>query len=388
MSFLSRGQLALRLATFALATTSIDVASAQGTGPATSERDCPATPPKTSAACGPKKPLGPRRGLSIAASFVPGLIVHGSGQLVAGQTRTGLSLLGAEGFGVALALASLGGTAATGATRRFIAPMVLGMVTGGALLLIPALADIYGVLAPEGGTGSPLLTLPSLETRLGLAYVHDPNFNYGLFVSPGIDIRRNSLRVSASGYFALDDANARTRAEIAYRFFGPRPRGNGVPKDGSFLDVEFALTNHAYRSSGFSVTTGELNLLGRLDLVRVGPTLRGSFAELGLGIGYAVHHYAGIANEADDLLTPRFAFGMYIGHEGSPRGEVAAYYNHRHDGFAGGLKARGLGSGTAGSFGVGGRVYASHTWGFMFDAAAGSAYVGQVGVLFRSGGHP
>lgn len=388
MSFFWRGHLALHLATIALTVTSLDVESAHATDATTSDQDCLTSTRRTSAACAPQKNQGPRRGLSIAASFVPGLIVHGSGHLVAGQTRTGFALLGAEGFGVALALASLGGTAATGATRRFIAPMVLGMVTGGALLMIPALADIYGVLAPEGGTGSPLLTLPSLETRLGLAYVYDPNFTYGLFVAPGLELRSNSLRFSASGQFALDDTNARTRAEIAYRFFGPRPRGNRPPKDGSFLDLEFALTNHAYQSNGFSITTGEVNLVGRLDLVRVGPTLRGSFAELGLGIGYAVHRYAGIGNEADDLLTPRFGFGMYLGHDGYPRGEVAAYYNHRHDGFAGGLKARGLGSGTAGSFGMGGRVYTSHTWGFMFDAAAGSAYVGQVGVLFRYGGHP
>jgi hypothetical protein len=324
----------------------------------------------------------------VTASFVPGLVVHGSGHFVAGQTQTGFVLLGAEGLGIGLAIGGLAGTALTGATRRFIAPMVLGLVTGGALLVIPALADIYGVLAPPGGTGSPPKTLPMIETQLGVAYVYDPNFDYSFFLTPGVDVRLRSFRLSAGGFFALDDQNSRSRIALAYRFFGPGPRGMTVPKDGSFLDLEFALTHHDYTSNGFAVTTGELNLAGRLDLVRVGPTLKGSFAELGLGFAYAAHSYDGLNTEANDLLTPRFAFGMYLGHSGYPRGEMSAYYDHRHDGFAGGLKSRGLGSGIAGHFGLAGRLYASRNWGAEFDATVGSAFVARASLLFRYGGNP
>jgi hypothetical protein len=378
----------LGIVTTSLIASSVGAEPARATETATPNTWCHTTSSTIKAPCVPEKLSPSRRGLSVAASFVPGIAIHGSGHLLAGQTRTGLTLLGLEGLGVALAIGGLAGTAATGATRRFIAPMVLGLVAGGALLIIPALADIYGILAPEGGTGSPPLALPAIETRLGFAYVYDPNFAYSLFVTPGLDVRMRALRVSAVGYYALDDANTRTRASIAYRFFGPGPRATPAPKDGSFLDLEFALTNHDYKSNGFSVTTGELNLQGRLDLVRVGPTLRGSFAELGLGIAYAAHRYPGIGTEVNDLLTPRFAFGMYLGHTGYPRGEVSAYYEHRHDGFAGGMKSRGLGSGIAGNFGFGGRVYTSRVWGLSFDASAGSAYVGQASLLFRYGGNP
>lgn len=388
MSFSSICRKALGIVALSLFVSTVGASSARAADPVALHESCRTKSAAPDTSCVPEKLSPTRRGLSVAASFVPGVVVHGSGHLLAGQTKTGLTLLGLEGLGVALAIGGLAGTAATGATRRFIAPMVLGLVAGGALLMIPALADIYGMLAPEGGTGSPPLTLPALETRLGFAYVYDPNFAYGLFVTPGLDVRMRGLRVSAAGYFALDDANARTRASIAYRFFGPGPRGTPIAKDGSFVDIEFALTNHDYASNGFSVTTGELNVEGRLDLVRVGPTLRGSFAELGLGIAYAAHRYAGIDTEVNDLLTPRFAFGMYLGHAGYPRGEVAAYYEHRHDGFAGGMKMRGLGSGIAGHFGFGGRLYASRTWGFAFDATAGSAYVGQASLLFRYGGNP
>jgi hypothetical protein len=165
-----------------------------------------------------------RKALAAATAIVPGLIVHGTGHLVAGHTRTGLTLLGAQGLGLGLLLAGLGSVAATGATRRFVGPLIIGTVSGATLFFLSALADIYGVLAPEGGTGRPPAYLPSIETQLGLAYVHDPNFAYNTFLVPGVDLRHGSLRASALGFYALDDANSRTRVELAYRFFGPRPR--------------------------------------------------------------------------------------------------------------------------------------------------------------------
>ncbi|MDC3958405.1 hypothetical protein [Polyangium jinanense] len=352
--------------------------------PAAAKNDAPPAP-KTSPN---PAPTSARKALAVAGSFVPGALVHGTGHLVLGHTRTGLVLLGAEGLGLGLIVAGLGGAAATGATRRFIGPIILGTVTGAAFFFLSALADVYGVLAPEGGTGSPPVYLPSVETQLGVTFVHDPNFAYNAFLTPGADLRAGSFRLSALGFFALDDTNARTRISAAYRFFGPRPSGSERARDGSYLDVEFALTNHSYGTEGFSVTTGEVNLLGRLDLARVGPTLRGSFAELGLGLAYAAHRYPGIGVEANDLLTPRMAFGMYLGHSGYPRGEAMAYYEHRHDGFAGGFKSPGLGSGIAGHFGAQTRLFFTPRWGAFFDVQGGSALVGRASLLFRYGGNP
>lgn len=388
MSFLSPFARASSFAAATFATSCIFSVDALGAEPVRTQNICSSETGSPKAPCVPDKLSPTRRALSVTAAFVPGLALHGSGHFVAGQTRTGLVLLGAEGVGIGLAIGGLAGTAVTGATRRFIAPMVLGLVTGGALLVIPALADIYGILAPKGGTGSPPIFMPSVETQLGIAYVYDPNFAYRFFLTPGVDFRLRSFRFSAHGHYALDDTNSRTRGAIAYRFFGPKTQGTEVPIDGSFLDLEFALTRHDYASNGFAVTTGELNLGGRLDLVRVGPTLKGSFAELGLGWAYAAHSYGELDTEVSDLLTPRFAFGMYLGHSGYPRGEISAYYDHRHDGFAGGMKSRGLGSGIAGHFGLAGRVYASPQWGVSFDATAGSAFVAQANLLFRYGGNP
>ncbi|WP_437734523.1 hypothetical protein [Sorangium sp. So ce1335] len=329
-----------------------------------------------------------RRALAATGAVIPGLLVHGTGHFLLGEGRTGMSLLALGGAGTGLVIGGLGGAAVTGASRRVIAPIVLTTVTGAGLFGISLLADLYGVLAPEGGTGSPLTALPWVETQLGVAYVYDPTFAYRSFLVPGMDLRLRSLRLSGSGWFALNDDNARLRGEMAYRFLGPGTPDGPRAADGSFLELEGALTHHRYTSDGFSTVTGEVTLKGRLDLAHIGPTLRGSFAEMGWGIGLEAYRHGRREFEGNEILTPHFAFGMYLGHEGYPRGEAKVFYDHRHDGYAGGAKLTGLGSGVPGHIGVQGRLYASPRWGLLADVQAGSAYVGRLSLLMRPGGSP
>jgi hypothetical protein len=339
------------------------------------------------AAAAKKAPVSPsRRALAAGGALVPGFFVHGTGHFILGEGRTGLRLVAAEGAGVGLVVGGLGGAAAFGASRRVIAPLVLATVTGAGLFGISLLADLYGVLAPEGGTGNPPEALPWVETQLGLGYVYDPVFAYRAFLVPGVDLRLRSFRLSGSGWFAMDDENARLRAEAAYRFFGPGTPGGPRAADGSFLEVETAFTHHRYTSNNFAITTGEVTLQGRLDLARIGPTLRGSFAEMGWGVAFETYRHGRRALEENELLIPHFAFGAYIGHEGYPRGEAKLYYEHRHDGYAAGAKTPGLGSGVAGHLGLQSRIYLGPRWGLLADVQAGSAYVGRLSLLFRLGG--
>ncbi|WP_437958394.1 hypothetical protein WME76_01215 [Sorangium sp. So ce119] len=356
--------------------------------PAAASSAAPASATAASAATkGPA--ISPRRrALAATGAVIPGLLVHGTGHFLLGEGRTGVSLLALGGAGTGLMIGGLAGAAVTGASRRVIAPIVLTTVTGAGLFGITLLADLYGVLAPEGGTGSPPSALPWVETQLGLAYVHDPTFAYRTFVVPGMDLRLRSLRLSGAGWFALNDDNARLRVETAYRFLGPGTPDGPRAADGSFLELEAALTHHRYTSDGFSITTGEVTLQGRLDLAHIGPTLRGSFAEMGWGIGVEAYRNGRRPLEGNELLTPHFAFGMYLGHEGYPRGEAKVVYEHRHDGYAAGAKITGLGSGVPGHLGLQGRVYASPGWGVLAEVQAGSAYVGRLSLLLRPGGSP
>jgi hypothetical protein len=84
-------------------------------------------------------------------------------------------------------------------------------------------------------------------------------------------------------------------------------------------------------------------------------------------------------------LLARFGYGIYLGWPGSARGEIALYYDHRHDDFAAGFKMPGLGSGVIGHFGVEGRLFVTRQWGVAAEAAVGSAYITGLSILFRHG---
>jgi hypothetical protein len=349
-----------------------------------------------------------RKVLATAASLVPGILAHGTGHFVAGDPTTGLRLLTMEGIGFGLTAGSLAILAATGASRRFAAPLAALTAGGAGLFAISWLADIYGVAMPESARGSPPAGAPFVETQLGARYVFDPTFEYRTFLVPSIDLRWGPVRLMPSAWFATDDVNARLRALAAYRVSGPMPATTKLDaarpgaRDGSFLDVEAAVTHHRYGAStagalgsigGFAITTLEASVHGRLDAQAIAEPLRGSFIELGAGGAVAVHQYQTIT-EGNTLLLVRFAYGLYLGRpcagapgcSFSPFGEAKVYYDHRHDDYAAGLKIRGLGSGVPGHFGVLGTVFFTPSWGVSLDAQVGSAYVAGGSLVFRSGG--
>ncbi|HZF50709.1 MAG TPA: hypothetical protein VE093_18750 [Polyangiaceae bacterium] len=370
-------------------------------------KQIPEKSPPSSKEPAKKRPLSTRRkALAVAASIAPGALVHGAGHFVAGDPTTGFRLLTMEGVGFGLTAGSLSLLAATGASRRFTTPLAALTAVGAGLFAISWLADIYGVAMPEPARGSPPLGAPFVETQLGARYVYDPTFAYRMFLVPSIDLRWRSLRLMPSAWFATDDVNARLRALAAYRISGPTPtrsdaREVGAP-DGSFLDLETAVTHHRYGATqagalgsvgGFAVTTVEASLHGRLDAQHIAEPLRGSFIELGAGGAVAVHSYP-TTTEGNTLLLVRFAYGVYIGRPcaGAPgcsfssAGEAKVYYDHRHDDYAAGLKVRGLGSGVPGHFGLTGSLFFTPSWGVSLDAQVGSAYVAGASLVFRQGG--
>lgn len=328
-------------------------------------------------------PLAKHPVAARVTAVIPGALVHGTGHLVAGRTKTGLRLLALEGAGVGLIGAGLAGIAATGASRRTVAPLAYVTLTGAALFFLTFAADLYGTFAPEEARGSPARQLAWVETQVGLRAIADPVFDYGLLATQAVDLREGALRLSPSAAFALDDTNRRLRLATAYRVTGPRP--DRAARDGSYLEIEGAVTDHAYTSNGFARTTGEISVQGRLDMKRLAADLRGSFAEAGLGLGLASIRYRAGSTETDQLLLGRLGYGVYIGAHGRPRGEVLGFYDHRRDGYVAGMKVPGIGAGFLGSVGATGRYFFDEQWGVQLDAQAGSAIAGGASILFREG---
>ncbi len=340
-------------------------------------------------------PLPPPRAASpwpeLAAVF-PGVLLHGSGTWLQGRTLTSQRLLALEGVGLLGTFASGFVLFQTGAARNLVGPTALVAVAGVTTFGLSFLANLYATWAPREGFGEPRRRLPLLESALGYTYVYDPQFAFRHFVTTRLDARLDAWHLSLGTAHAPDQDNQRYELAAGFRLwdamgdiesplraFSPSDVARGSPRDGSYLEPRAGFSEHRYDGSGFFTRVLELELEGRVDLQRLLPDVRGAFFQLGAGVGqqWFVFDLPGVsATDTSSLLLAHAGFGMYLGQRsGGLGGELELYYDHRHDGFAGGLRARGLGSGVAGHFGVRSQYALSPRWGLRAEAQAGSAWV-------------
>jgi hypothetical protein len=324
-----------------------------------------------------------RRGLlPVAAAIVPGLLVHGSGHFVAGDRQTARRLLATESVGLSMVLGGIAGLSFTGASRKLVAPFILLTGAGVGTMMVTGLSDLYGVLAPETGWGAPE---PPVATtvRMGGLFVRNPTMPYRWVAGAAIESWAGGLRVAPAFYSNLDGQTLRADLRVSYRVRGARPTDDHPSP--RHLDVSLGLFHHRERRApaGFDLTVGDLQAGGRLGLGGWLPSLTGAFAEWGVGTSIGGYHYggAGTTDSAQALLF-RFGFGLHFGAAGAPRrGELLLLYDHRHDGFAGGMKMVGLGSGATGHVGAEGHVMFTRRWGIGLELKAGAAHL--VGLSLR-----
>lgn len=333
---------------------------------------------------GELEPLRPRfEVLPAAVSVVPGLLLHGLGPLVAGDTRTAGRLFLLEGSGLGLLLAGGVPIAMSGASRRLIGPLYAVTLAGVGLFSISTLSNLYGALAPAFPPGAVPRYLPPLELEVGYQHVVDPAFDYRHFVSVGALARLGHVRLEAGAKLSPDEGNLRVRVGGAYRLLGA-PEGSRAGADGTALDLEAAALAHRYPTESFTLGGGELFLRGRYDMARFSPRMAGSFAEMGVGFAMQGYVYAG---PVDDILFEQllftFGYGVYLGRGGPFRGEALLYYDHRKDDFPGGIQA---GGGVPGYVGLRGRMLLTGRWGVSAELQAGSALVGRVSLVYALGG--
>jgi hypothetical protein len=387
------------LALVALTSVSFDLLAAEGTkaepgtprqaatAPPEEEEQPPAAgPPPPAAGTLPTTPE--RRALSTAAAVVPGVVVHGSGHLVSGQSSTGYKLLAAQGVGLGMILA--GGTTLvlTGASRYFVGPAAVVTMAGFGLFGTSFAADLYGVASTDAGAAArtPRVDAP-FESELGYRYVSDPHFSYDHFVVERVTLRSGNLRLSPSAWFATGGESALYRVEGAVRLLGIQPGQRGTWSD--HVDFVVGGVHHRYSPERFQRTGAEVALATRYDLGHLGPTLQGAFVEFGMGYALARISYdlrgAEVPGDTDTVLLGGFGFGALLRGKAAPGSEVKVYYDHRHDTFAAGLIMPGLGSGVLGRFGAEGRWFFSERVGVLAEVQAGSALLGGFSLILRDG---
>jgi len=336
----------------------------------------------------PKKaaPSPGRRALALTAALVPGVLVHGSGHWVSGRAKTARLLLLYEGIGLGSAAVSLGGLALTGASQYTVTPFAIGALGGLGLFGVTLLADLYGVLAPEGGRGAPETELPLLEIHAGLVHVYDPLFSHEYFWSQGFSLEAGPLRLSPSIELGLDAPTYRYSLFVARRLVGPGV--NQAARSGTSVDVTLGATDHAYHDDGFGLTAFELRFDSRLDLGDIDANLAGSFAESSLGYARELIRYDGAPADQTDELLARVGFGIYLGSPGGVHGETVIVYDHRRDTLAGGMHFAGVPAGYAGHLEQRTRLYFAPGFGAELQFDYGSAFVSALSLLFRPGARP
>lgn len=377
-------ELARAAPTAATADSTPIASSAPGAPAATPVSEAPAA--RVSRTPNDRRPVSPaRRTLAVAAALVPGVLVHGSGQFVLGDADTARTLLYLEGIGVGTTVVSGVALAATGASRYTVAPLAIGALGGLGLFGVTLLADLYGALAPEGGTGAPAPLRARLTLWSGLRLVHDPLFSHDYLLSHGFSVDTGPIVVSPSFDWALDTHTQRYELAVSRRLHGRT--STRAAATGTGLDARAAVSDHAYSDDGFGFTTLELGLEGRLDLQALGPRLEGSFAEAALGYARQWLRYDLLPGDATDELLARVGFGIYLGRPGGVHGESWIAYDHRRDTFAGGLKMPGVPAGYAGHVAQRTELFFDPRVGAAFDVQYGSALIAGLYLLLRPGEH-
>lgn len=312
--------------------------------------------------------------LPFAAAVVPGVLVHGAGAYMAGDSTTASRLLAAEGVGAGALLLSVGGLALTGASRRFTGVLMPMAVTGGYLFVGSWLLDLYAAAVPLEVRGKARAHAPRLELGLGASYRYDPRASTDAVVLPDARVVLGDWTLRGSAQLAPSTSTSRVRADVRYRVFDNRR---------DFVDLQVAFTNNRLGEADVNALSVEFAVPARLDLAHVGPLLRGAFAELAIGGMLTEVHYRAVdATEADSAVLARCALGIYLG-DGD--GEVALFYDHRRDTLAGGIILQGLSPGILGHAGVDARYYFSEHVGATAMVEIGSALFAGMGVTMRFG---
>jgi len=153
-----------------------------------------------------------------------------------------------------------------------------------------------------------------------------------------------------------------------------------VIRDGSRLVARAGLRVHRDDDDRVTLTTGEAELRGRLDLAHIDSVLDGTFVDLSAGIGIEHASYTGAADN-NSLLLGGFAWGIYLGE----RGEATLFYDNRRDSLAGGLPWLHT-AGFVGSFGTAVDILVAPHWAVHAGLEVGNAWVTTLAVRYHGGG--
>lgn len=324
------------------------------------------------------------RPLAIAGSIVPGLLLHGAGSWLSGDTETAKPLLIAEGVGIGLTGGALAGLALTGAARNWSGLFISTAIVGMGLFTLSFATDVYHTAAPLGFGQHPG-SVPWMTTEVGLLWIDNPRLDYGPLAQTSATLRWGRWSAALTANQAPQALHSLTRLEAGFRMWGAPTGRRTSATGGSHLTALLGYEYSSYRQQAYATASGDVRITGRIDSEHVLPHVRGAFFEGELGYARRETGYARFYTAvSDSVLLGGFAFGAYHGDPTTSGGETRLYYDHRHDGYVSGLLMTGLGSGTIGHFGLETTHFFSPTWGLRAHAEIGAAAVLGVHLVARA----
>ena len=327
------------------------------------------------------------------AAVLPGFFVHGSGTWLQGRTLTTERLLLLEAS--ALLAITVGGLVIyeTGAARDYAGAATLTAAAGVGAFGASFLANVYATAAPPAGWGEPQTRLPWLVAGLGYTFVDEVQFDYRHLATTRLDGRLGPWHLLLEAAQAPGAQNSWLELQAGYRVLGPRATDRLAP-DGSYLEPTVGFSRHGFGEDGFVSRVLAFELEGRLDSQRLLPDVRGAFFQASAGLARQWVAYDVPGSDPTDsagMLLLHVGFGLYLGRRGAgPLGalsgaELELYYDHRRDGFSGGIKTVGATSGFAGHCGLVAEWFFSPAWGVRALGEIGSGRVLGLTALMRMG---
>ena len=318
-----------------------------------------------------------RRLAAVSAALVPGVVLHGAGSWVLHEKRAAKRLAITGGIG--LGAMALGGAAVgiTGAAESMVVWGVPMVIAGAALWLPTWFSDVWYAAGGPRVRGAPHAR-STWSVDLGTTWLHD-GYRERALVRGGGRIEVGRIGAGAS---SLVDAEGRARTfdgELRVRILGAAANDATID-DGSRLYVRAGARRHEDDDDKVDITTGELEVGGRLDLQRIDRNLHGTFLELALGMGLQEVTYADLVSELDSLFLGRFAWGLYLG----ARSELTAFYDHRRDSLAGGIAAN-RAAGFVGSVGANIDLRLGGPFAAIAEVEIGNGWVTTAGIRYHGG---
>ncbi|MDH5718226.1 MAG: hypothetical protein OEZ22_11405 [Spirochaetia bacterium] len=310
-------------------------------------------------------------------SIFPGFILHGSGHLAAGDTDTALNLLLFEGIGLGLFFAGGAALAASGASDKliyFTAPVIMA---GFGLFIFSSLSDIFGSFI--GGVQYSNIKHNNLKISTGYMYISDDNFLYENFLVFEPSFHLSHFTLIPLLCFALDDKNQNYKLTSDYELFGSEGLYSFEKIDLSKINILSAFSYYNFDTEEFQIISAEVMVKGRYDLLRFSKSLSGTFVESGLGysIDFTKYNHNSFNNEdANEQMLLYMAYGILYQTKKADF-EFLLFYDHRRDGYAGGMQG-----GFTGSMGISLYIYKEY-FGFKFKFVKGIASIFNINAEFR-----